>query len=52
MKNIQVTIDICPIGPLAVKCDVNRPNQPAGSIKVNPFWKTIYLNSTDNYSNK
>ena len=46
MKNIQVTIDIGPIGPLAVKeyvnrpnrplavkGDVNRPNRPAGSIK-------------------
>ena len=46
MKNIQVTIDIDPIGPLvvkeyvnrpnrplAVKADVNRPNRPAGSIK-------------------
>ena len=47
MKNIQVTIDIGPIGPLAVKeyvnrpnrplavkGDVNRPNRPAGNIKV------------------
>ena len=46
MKNIQVTIDIGPIGPLvvkeyvnrlnrnlAVKGDVNRPNRPAGSIR-------------------
>ena len=42
MKNIQVTIDIGPIGPLAVKGGnrsarwqlKNRPNRPAGSIKV------------------